>query len=313
VPSLRSVVASATERLSLGPHPDRARQDAETLLLHLLRKDARERNRAWLFANLKSAISDQLETEFLSLAARRAAGEPIQYITGEAEFCRMPFRVTPDVLIPRPETELLVEKVSHLVPVFMPQSIKPLGFRLRVGSLRIGEDKNERLPRILDVGTGSGAIAVSIAHNWEDAKITATDLSPAALSVARANAEQLGFAESIRFLQGDLLTPVAEEKFDIVVSNPPYVPESDRPTLSVEVRDHEPSLALFAGPNGLDIYRRLIPQAFACLVPRGFIVLEIGYGQSPAIANLLTASGFQNIEFLPDLQGIPRVASAQHP
>jgi release factor glutamine methyltransferase len=311
--SRRALIDNAARLLAEGLHPDHARRDAEELLLHLLRKDARERNRAWLFANLKSSISDQLETEFLSLAARRAAGEPIQYITGEAEFCRMPFRVTPDVLIPRSETELLVEKVSHLVPVFMPQSIKPLGFRLRVGNLRIGEDKNERLPRILDVGTGSGAIAVSIAHNWEDAKITATDLSPAALSVARANAEQLGFAENIRFLQGDLLTPVAGEQFDIIVSNPPYVPESDRPTLSVEVRDHEPSLALFAGPDGLDIYRRLIPQAFACLVSGGYIALEIGYNQSEAIHDLLAASGFHNIEFLPDLQGIPRVASAQHP
>ncbi|MGA9672155.1 MAG: peptide chain release factor N(5)-glutamine methyltransferase [Terracidiphilus sp.] len=313
-PKSRSAVIDAAARLlAEGPYPDHARRDAEELLLHLLRKDARERNRAWLFANLRSVISDQLETDFLSLAARRAAGEPIQYITGEADFCRMPFRVTPDVLIPRPETELLVEKVTDLVPIFMPRSRKPLGFRLRVGTLHIGEDEELPWPRIVDVGTGSGAIAVSIAHNWSETKITAIDLSTAALDLARSNAKRLGFADQIRFLQGDLLTPVAEEKFEIIVSNPPYVPESDRPTLSVEVRDHEPALALFAGPDGLDIYRRLIPQAFACLVRGGYLALEIGYGQSAAIETLMTSSGFQQIEFIPDLQQIPRVALAQHP
>jgi release factor glutamine methyltransferase len=193
----------------------------------------------------------------------------------------------------------------------MPRSVKPLGFRLRVGSLQIGEDENHRAPRILDVGTGSGAIAISIAHDWSEAEITAIDSSAPALAIARENATRYGV--TIRFLEGGLLTPVANEEFEIIVSNPPYVPESDRPTLSVEVRDHEPALALFAGPDGLDIYRRLIPQAFGCLVSGGYLVLEIGYGQSEAVRDLLTASAFQNIEFQPDLQGIPRVASAQHP
>jgi release factor glutamine methyltransferase len=220
------------------------------------------------------------------LVQRRLAGEPIQYITGETEFYGLPFHVAADVLIPRPETEHLVEKVIELA-----------------ASLQS--------PRIVDVGTGSGAIAVALAHKFPNAQITAIDLSAPALAIAQENAKRNGVA--IRFLQGDLLTPVANEQFEIVVSNPPYVPDADRSTLSVEVRDHEPSLALFAGPDGLDIYRRLIPQAFARLVPGCFIALEIGYGQSSAIEALLTNSGFQTIEFLPDLQGIPRVASAQRP
>ena len=119
--------------------------------------------------------------------------------------------------------------------------------------------------------------------------------------------------DCIRFLQGDLLAPVAGERFDIIVSNPPYVPAADRDSLSVEVRDHEPSLALFAGDDGLSIYRRLIPQAFAALVPGGFIALEIGYGQQPAIHSLLATAGFTDIQFTPDLQGIPRVAVARRP
>jgi release factor glutamine methyltransferase len=281
VTDLRRVVANATERLSLGPHPERARQDAEMLLLQVLGK-----NKAWLIAHPEKKLTDAETTRFMEMLERRHRGEPMQYIFGEAEFYRMPFLVTPDVLIPRPETEHLVEKVNGLGSVF-------------------------RKPRLVDVGTGSGAIAIAFAHDWSHAAVTAIDASEAALGVAHRNAERLGFGNQIRFLQGDLLAPVAGEQFDIVVSNPPYVPEVDRPTLSVEVRDHEPALALFAGDDGLDIYRRLIPQAFACLVGGGFIALEIGYGQSAAIAELLDATGFRNIEFTPDLQGIPRVALAQ--
>jgi release factor glutamine methyltransferase len=198
--------------------------------------------------------------------------------------------VNRDVLIPRPETEHLVEKVLALAANF-------------------------KQPRIVDVGTGSGAIAVALAHNLRDAQITATDISAAALAVARSNAELNGVANRISFLEGDLLAPVATEQFEIVVSNPPYVAESDRALLSVEVRDYEPALALFAGA-GLDIYRRLIPSAQAILVAGGFLAMEIGYGQDTAIAGLLAesglaGSGFEQIELTPDLQGIPRVASAR--
>jgi release factor glutamine methyltransferase len=223
---------------------------------------------------------------YVALIDRRLAGEPIQYIFGETEFYGLPFQVTREVLIPRPETEHLVEKALELAGRFTE-------------------------PRIVDVGTGSGILAVTLAAHLPDARLTAIDLSAPALTIAEENAKRNGVV--LRFLCGDLLFPVAHERFEIVVSNPPYVPSVDRPTLSVEVRDYEPALALFAGDDGLEVYRRLIPAAFEVLVPGGFLALEIGYGQQPAIAALLRTSGFAEIEFLPDLQGILRVASACRP
>ncbi|MGP8172922.1 MAG: peptide chain release factor N(5)-glutamine methyltransferase [Terracidiphilus sp.] len=268
-------------QLCAGPHPHRARRDAELLLLHILGK-----NKSWLMAHWEEKFPATETSRFAGLLERRYRGEPIQYITGETEFYGLPFRVTPDVFIPRPETEHLVEKVLELAARF-PN------------------------PRIVDVGAGSGAIAIALAHHLPHAHITAVDISASALSIARENAKRNGVA--IRFLEGDLLAPVAEERFEIVVSNPPYVPSADRAALSVEVRDYEPALALFAGDDGLDICRRLIPSAFAALVPGGFLVLEIGDGQSHAITGLLSASGFRQIEFLSDLQSIPRVACARRP
>jgi release factor glutamine methyltransferase len=280
------LIAFGEHSLAEGPHPERARFDAEALLLHILRREVQERNRAWLIAHADSPTMPGVAQEFRALIERRYQGEPIQYIIGETEFYGRPFRVTPDVLIPRPETEHLVEKVIELAVLF-------------------------QSPRIVDIGTGSGAIAITLARHVPNAAITAIDVSVPALAIAQENATRSEVA--IRFLKGDLLIPVAQEQFDIVVSNPPYVPSTDRRVLSVEVREHEPSLALFAGPDGLDTYRRLIPQAFACLSPGGFIALEIGYGQSATVRTLLADSGLQNIEFLPDLQSIPRVAVAKHP
>jgi release factor glutamine methyltransferase len=270
-------------RLSVGPHPDRACLDAETLLLHVLGK-----NKAWLIAHADDELPDAHAARFHTLIARRHQGEPIQHITGQQEFFGLPFRITPDVLIPRPETEHLVEQVVRLAPLFVKL-------------------------RIIDVGTGSGAIAVAVAHEWPSAVVTAIDISQSALTSAQGNATRIGFANRIRFLQSDLLAAVAGESFEMVVSNPPYVPASDRDSLSVEVRDHEPALALFAGEDGLDIYRRLIPQAFAALESGGYLLMEIGYGQSAAVAELLDQAGFASIEFVPDLQGIPRVACGRRP
>lgn len=279
----RNLVLGGAARLSSGPHPDRARQDAETLLLHVL-----DKNKSWLMAHLDEQLPAAEASLYSELLERRYRGEPIQYITGETEFYGLPFRVTPDVLIPRPETEHLVEKVLDLAARF-------------------------QAPRIVDVGTGSGAIAVALAHLLPHAQITAIDLSAPALAIARENAERNRVSNRIRFLQGDLLTPVAGQQFEIVVSNPPYVPTSDRASLTVEVRDHEPALALFADNDGLEVYRRLVPAAFAALIPGGFVALEIGYAQSPAITRLLKESDFDRIEFVPDLQAIPRVACAQRP
>jgi release factor glutamine methyltransferase len=279
--TLREWLRKGEQQLGVGPHADRARRDTETLLLHLVGK-----NRAWLMAHLDEDFAGCTAIRFASLLDRRFRGEPIQYIVGEAEFFGLPFKVTPDVLIPRPETEHLVEKAIEL------------------GRLRAA-------PRIVDVCTGSGAIAVALAHALPTAGITATDLSEAALTIACENAKLNGVEPRIRFLQGDLLAPVAGERFDLVVANPPYVPTIERDSMAVEVRDHEPALALFAGVDGLDIYRRLISAAPSALVPGGFIALEIGYGQAPAVEGLLAAAGFRQIEFLPDLQNIPRVAYAE--
>ncbi len=282
----RSILAWGERVLRAGPHPERARLDAEALLLHVFKEIDPDRNRAWLLAHQNDPTSSDVRLHFDVIVQRRLAGEPIQYISGETEFYGLPFRVTPAVLIPRPETEHLVEEVLKRAAQF-PH------------------------PRIIDIGTGSGCIAVALAAHLPHAAITAIDLSAEALTVACENAALNGVADRIRFLQGDLLAPVASEQFELIVSNPPYVPEIDRETLSVEVREHEPALALFAGPDGLDIYRRIIPAAHAALVPGGWLLVEIGYGQEAAVRALLTAAGFQSIEVHPDLQGIPRVVCAE--
>jgi len=294
-------------RLWFGPHPDRARQDAELLFLHVLGK-----NKAWLLAHADENISDELAAHYSALIERRKTGEPIQYITGEQEFYGLPFRVTPDVLIPRPETEHLVEKALELAAILKSlvtgHDFSRAESHAKQRRALAPEAFPSRFPCILDVGTGSGAIAVALAHNLPQVQIAAVDISTAALQIARENARRNAVADRIRFMQSDLLAAVAHERFDMVVSNPPYVPAADRESLSVEVREHEPALALFAGEDGLDIYRRLIPDAFAVLEPGGFLLMEIGYGQWEKVAALMQQAGFEQIEFVPDLQGIPRVA-----
>jgi len=281
MPSLRHHLDLGEFALKDGPHPENARRDAELLLTHTLKN-----SRVWLLAHAEEELSGEQEANYSTLVSLRRKGEPIQYITGETEFYGLPFRVTPDVLIPRPETEHLVEKVIKLAARF-------------------------QQPRIVDIGTGSGAIAVALAHKLSQASITAIDLSAPALAIAQHNAMRSGV--DLRFLEGDLLASVSNEQFEIVVSNPPYVPSVDRATLSVEVCEYEPALALFAGDDGLDVFRRLIPVAFSALISGGYVALEIGYGQSPAITELLAKAGFEQIEFAPDLQGIPRVACARRP
>lgn len=257
--------------------------DSELLLMHVLK-----RNKAWLMTHGEDDVPDDACVRFLEFLERRYCGEPMQHITGECEFYGLPFRINGDVLVPRPDTEHLVEKVIEAAQGFA-------------------------RPRIVDVGTGSGAIAVALAHHLQEAEITATDLSAPALAVARENAKRNEMEDRIRFLEGDLLGPVAGERFEIVVSNPPYVPNTDRALIAVEVREYEPAVALFAGEDGLDVYRRLLPQAHAALVPGGYIALEIGFSQADSIRNLLGEAGFAKVQFMADLQGIPRVASAMRP
>ncbi len=279
---LREILASATECLaSVDGLRETARRDAEFLLLHQLGI-----TRAQLLAYPDRELSDEEEFFYWQSIHRRAGNEPIQYIVGQQEFYGRSFHVTPAVLIPRPETEHLIEAVLERLP------------------------QDEPL-RILDVGTGSGILAITLALELPHAELTAVDISPEALAVARRNAEAHGVAGRIRFLQSDLLSAVSDGPFDAIVSNPPYVPESDRAALHPQVRDHEPATALFAGPAGLDIYRRLIPQAYVALAPNGLFALEIGHGQSGDLAKLLDE--WQEVTFLNDLQHIPRVAVGRRP
>jgi release factor glutamine methyltransferase len=255
------------------------RRDAELLLLHIIKCD-----RAFLLTHSDTKLTAEQAEQYAGWLRRRGAHEPIQYILGEQEFFGLTFAVTPDVLIPRPETEHLVEALLARV-------------------------RHDRQLRIADVGTGSGAIAVALAHALPQAQVTALDISEAALAIARRNADTHGVAERVRFLKSDLLSAVAGEQFDAIISNPPYVAEVDRDLLEPQVRDYEPEIALFGGSSGLDVYGCLIPQAHEALKPGGWLLMEIGLGQRKALARLL--SDWDSVSFVDDLQGIPRVACAQ--
>jgi len=297
-PTLRTILDEGGKNLAAGPHPERARRDAETLLLHVLRKSAPETTLAGLIAHDADPMSAESAAEFCCQISRRLAGEPIQYIAGEVEFCGLRLAVNRDVLIPRPETEHLVEAAIE---------VAEKRWLARIGS---GPEMVPSL-QIVDVGTGSGAIALALAKGKFFSMITATDVSPAALAVARLNAARNGMGDHVRFVQGDLLEPAGPGPFDMIVSNPPYVAEGDRGSLDVEVRDYEPAQALFAGADGLAIYRRLIPAAYEVLAADGVLLLEMGYGQREALRDLLAKAGFTGVKFFDDLQGIPRVAVAE--
>jgi release factor glutamine methyltransferase len=259
----------------LAPSPT-AHRDAELLLLHTTRM-----TKADLLTHPEHELTERQTNHYQAAIARRALHEPVQYIIGTQEFYGRPFIVNPLVLIPRPETEHLVEAALALTP---------------------------RPSRILDVGTGSGILAITLALELSHATVTATDISAPALAVAQQNARSLG-ADHVRFVASNLFAKLDDARFDCIVSNPPYVATSE--ALEPQVRDYEPATALYAGEDGLAIYRRLIPQSFASLEPRGYLLLEIGQGQRDAIAALLQTSSFSDIRFIDDLQGIPRVAIAQ--
>jgi release factor glutamine methyltransferase len=273
-PTIRRVLKHAAAQLE--PSATAAR-DAELLLMRTLSKD-----RAWLLTHQQDFVPTEQQAQFDNWIARRQQHEPIQHILGEQEFFGLTLRVTPDVLIPRPETEHLVEAALERLPKEAPL-------------------------RIADIGTGSGAIAVALAHALPQARIVALDISPAALEVAAANAKTHNVAERIEFRESDLLAATQGDTYDAIVSNPPYVSTNEE--LEKQVRDYEPHTALYAGATGLDIYRRLIPQAKAALKPNGWLLMEIGHGQRYALTNLL--QDWTEVEFLNDLQGIPRVACAR--
>lgn len=229
----------------------------------------------------------------MRLIERRAAGEPLQYITGHQEFYGLDFRVTPAVLIPRPETEILVERTIKLMNDSMPS------------------------PLIVDVGTGSGCIAVILAVNVPQARVIAIDLSAAALEVARINAERHGANDRIEFLQGDLVEPLKthhlENSVDVLASNPPYVNEGQAELIQREVRDWEPREALFGGVEGLDFYRRLFVEGLIFVKPGGYMIFEIGYNQLDAITEIVGALEWEMVEVVNDLQGIPRTVTLRRP
>ena len=260
------------------------RLTAELLLGHVL---GWERSR--ILSHPEDPLSDEVMGRFSSLIRRRAAGEPLQYLTGTQEFFGLPFRVTPDVLIPRPETEILVEKALQLA--------RGLG----AGPVRFA-----------DVGTGSGCIAVSFAAVHNRAIGYGVDLSWKALAVARDNASRHGVLGRLRFVQGDLLDCFSPRPgFELILSNPPYVSRKDQENLPVTVRDHEPSMALFAGDAGTEIYEHLIPQAAARLVDGGRILMEVGWGLADDVARLVVEAGLWVESIEKDLQSIPRCIVAR--
>ena len=304
---------------------------AELLLLHVLGRD-----RTWLYVHSEEQLSSADVERFFALIARRANGEPTQHLTGKQEFWGLEFEVTPDVLIPRPETE-------HVIEVALD--------RLAVRERRAGRKQTltgEGL-QIADIGTGSGCIAIALAKELRGATIYATDISSAALAVAHRNAARHSVSDRIHFLESNLLdgftardaanagisvvgaqhaapllatdssstprqSPVTSHQsplFDLIVSNPPYIGRREAATLMREVRDHEPEIALYGGEEGYELYADLITQAAAHLKPGGILVLELGHNSLPAVQPLLDAPTWTNVAVTNDLAGIPRVLAAE--
>lgn len=256
---------------------------AELLLMH-----ASGATRAWLYAHIDDELDATAAGRYLELIDKRASGTPTQYLTGHQEFWGLEFEVTPDVLIPRPETEHVIE----------------------VALARIGQERSRQALRIVDVGTGSGCIAVSLARELAKARVFATDISPAALAVARRNAERHGVGDRIAFAASNLLSAFRPRSFDLVVSNPPYVGRKESGSIAREIREHEPEHAVFAGEEGIEIYPPLLAQAAACLAEAGMLVVELGYGASERVLALADTADWRDVQITNDLAGIPRVLSA---
>ncbi|HEV7474058.1 MAG TPA: peptide chain release factor N(5)-glutamine methyltransferase [Pyrinomonadaceae bacterium] len=271
-----------------------ARREAGSLVAHALGQD-----RSFIITHAEDPIAEQQAAQFHDWLERRAGGEPLQYITGHQEFFGLDFEVTKDVLIPRPETELLVETALKLAR------------------------ESESAPFICDVGTGSGCIVISLLHELREhpgARALAIDFSPPALEVAKRNAERHSVSDRIEFVisdcfsalnagePGDLDRPT-RSRFDLIVSNPPYVTESALAGLQREVRDFEPRAALAAGPDGLAIIRRLLIDSISLLTPGGHFIFEIGFDQSAAVEQLLDPKIWKLLDIHKDLQGIPRIVA----
>jgi release factor glutamine methyltransferase len=257
---------------------DGGRRDAELLLCATLGTD-----RVGLYVQFDRPLEQGELADYRAKVVRRANREPVQYILGEKEFWSLPFAVSPAVLIPRPDTEVLIEEALRVAP---------------------------QARRILDVGTGSGAIAVALAHELPEAYVVATDISAEALAVAAANARRNDVAARVSLRQGDLAC-LPEGPFDLIVSNPPYIPQADLAGLAPEVRDFEPRQALCGGADGLDCYRALTAQARERLAPGGWLLLEVGIDQASAVEQLLADAGLEERFHRQDYGGVPRVVGGR--
>ncbi len=262
---------------------DSPRLDAEVLLAHV-----RGCPRIALYTAFDTPVADAERARFRELVKRRGEGEPVAYLVGSREFFSLALTVTPDVLIPRPETEGLVVRALDLL-------------------------KDTAAPRVIDVGTGSGAIAVTLAKHLPRATVVATDISAPAITVARANAERHGVADRVAFVEADLLDdPQAAGPWDVIVSNPPYVRDDEYPALPRDVRDHEPKGALVAGPTGVEIVARLAGQATERLAPGGWLLVEIGPSTAAAAeASLAAHDALEPGPTLKDMAGLPRIVQAR--
>ena len=283
--TIAEAIQKAAGRLAAHKVPN-ARLDAEVLFSHAVGRD-----RAWVLIHMQDQPDDQGLRMFEKSVERRSVREPLQYITGSQEFWGLTFRVTPDVLIPRPETEFVVEAALKTAA-------------------------GNPAPAIIDLCTGSGCIAVSLASTLPQARVFAADRSEKALKIARQNAQQNGVADRIRFLEGDLFGPFEEldlaGRVDIITVNPPYVRSDELPTLQPEVRDFEPEMALVAGPAGIEVAERIFRQAPELLRPAGTLVMEMGIGQGDALRKIVDKTGdFGPIEIVKDLAGIERVIVAK--
>lgn len=276
--SIAEAILQGANKLRKAGVPE-ARREAGSLLAFLLDKD-----RTFILSNADDTISLEQETLFQEFLDSRAQGEPAQYITGRQDFYGLEFEVTPAVLIPRPETELLVEAAVKLVGV-------------------------EEKVSFCDVGTGSGCIAITLLKQLPLAHAIAVDLSASALEIARRNAMRHRVSDRIEFLLSDCFASVPQQTFDLIVSNPPYVAEGAVATLQREVRDFEPRMALTAGPDGLDVIRRLITDAQGYLKSRGHLVFEIGFDQHAGVGELVDPRIWDLLDIHQDLQGIPRTVA----
>jgi release factor glutamine methyltransferase len=285
---IREVLREGLKTL-LQDHVPSAQLATELLLMHVL-----DRDRGYLHAHPEEDLSQEAIDRFLRMIDERTTGKPTHYITGHQEFWGLDFEVTPDVLIPRPETEHIVEAVIDLAQ-------------------RQGLPKDARV-RIVDVGTGSGCIALALASEFPRAVLFGADISRPALVVASHNALRLGMPERVKFLESDLLARLLDEdfiaSFDFVLSNPPYVARDELDKVQREVRDFEPRIAWGGLEHGDEIYRRLFPQELQALKPGGHVVVEIGYNMRDRVLALL-GEGWTDVEVRPDLAGIPRVVIAR--